>query len=198
VQAFQHVAALRPDYADARTNCAIVEILWQRYADAQTHLEQALKLAPGDARALYYRALVERNEGHVDAAIADLEQVAAKFPQSRDAHRELGYSFYQLHDYPKARAQYEAVQAIDPDDLSAHYNLAILYRRLGLKDKAALEAATFTDQKDDPTASTYALAWLRGHPEIANESVAWHAHNLDSTTDHPEGPLPTAFSATQQ
>ena len=30
--------------------------------------------------------------------------------------------------------QFEALQAIDPDDLAAHYNLAILYRRKGMKD----------------------------------------------------------------
>ena len=50
----------------------------------------------------------------------------------------------------------EAAAKADPDDLAAHYNLAILYRRLGLKEKAAEQAASFADQKDDPTASTYA------------------------------------------
>ena len=198
VDAFAHVAKLRPDYADAYTNQAIAEIQWQRYTDALPHLEQALKIAPNNARALYYRALVERNEANLDAAIADLELVIRAFPRSRDAHRELGFSFYQQHKYPEARAEYEAVQSIDPDDLSAHYNLAILYRRLGMKDKAAAESATFADQKDDPTANMYALAYLRKHPEVANESVIWHAHDLDSDTTHVNGPLPTAFSATQQ
>ena len=42
--------------------------------------------------------------------------------------------------------------------------------------KAATEAAAFADQKDDPTASTYALEFLRGHLEIASESVPWHTH----------------------
>jgi hypothetical protein len=37
----------------------------------------------------------------------------------------------------------------------------------------------FADQKDDPTASTYALQYLRDHPEVANESVVWHTHELD-------------------
>jgi len=70
------------------------------------------------------------------------------------------------------------LQGVDPDDLAAHYNLAILYRRLGQKDKASYEAARFADQKDDPTASVYALEFLRKHPEVANESVVWHAHDL--------------------
>jgi len=200
VAAFQHVAKLRADYADAYTNIAIAQIQWERYDEARPNLEQSLKLAPGNARALYYRALVERNEGNLDGAIADLELVVKSFPRSRDAHRELGFSFYQQHHYPEARAEYETVQDIDPDDLAAHYNLSILYRRLGLKDKAAVESARFADQKDDPTASTYALEYLRKHNEVANESVAWHAHDLDGSSAHAagaDGSMPTAFSANQ-
>ncbi|MGA9586937.1 MAG: tetratricopeptide repeat protein [Terracidiphilus sp.] len=178
VHAFEQVAALRPDYADAYTNMAIVEISWERYDDAKPHLAKALSLLPGDPRALYYRALVERNAGQVQEAITDLQAMLAKYPKAKDGLRELGFSYYQSHDYPKAREEYEKLQAIDPDDLAAHYQLAILYRRLGEKQKAAIESAKFADQKDDPTASIYALEFLRKHPEVASESVVWHTHDL--------------------
>ncbi|MGB6686606.1 MAG: tetratricopeptide repeat protein [Terracidiphilus sp.] len=178
VDAFKKVAALRPDYADAWTNMAVVEIPWERYDDARAHLAKALAMLPGDPRALYYRALVERNAGDVAGAIADLEAMVAKYPRSRDGLRELGFSYYQQHDYKRARDAYERLQVVDPDDLAAHYQLAILYRRLGEKDKAAIESAKFADQKDDPTASEYALEFLRKHPEVAAESVVWHTHDL--------------------
>lgn len=197
VDAFAHVARLRPDYADAYTNQAIAEIQWERYHDARPHLAQALKLAPGNARALYYRALVERNGGELDAAVVDLLAVAKAFPRSRDAHRELGFSYYQQHRYAEARAEYETVQTIDPDDLAAHYLLGIVYRRLGMKDKAAVEAAAFADQKDDPSANRFALDYLKQHGEVASESVVWHAHELDAPVNRIDGPLPTTFSATQ-
>jgi tetratricopeptide (TPR) repeat protein len=178
VHAFERVAALRPDYADAFTNMAVVEISWQRYDDAKSNLAKALALLPGDPRALYYRALAERNAGQVKPAIADLEAVLVKYPRAKDALRELGFSYYQEHDYPAARSAYERLQAIDPDDLAAHYQLAILYRRLGEKQTAALESAKFADQKDDPGASTFALDFLSKHPEVAAESVVWHTHDL--------------------
>jgi tetratricopeptide (TPR) repeat protein len=133
---------------------------------------------PGDPRALYYRAVVERNAGRVAAAIADFEAVLAKYPRAKDALRELGFSYYQQHNYPQARDTYERLQVVDPDDLAAHYQLAILYRRLGDKQKAAIESAKFADQKDDPTASTYALEFLSKHPEVAGESVTWHTHDI--------------------
>lgn len=174
--AFERVAQLRPDYADAYTNVAIANYSWQRYDQSRTQLEKALKLSPKNARALYYLALVERIQGNLDAAVADLREMAAQYPRSRDAHRELGFSLYQQHKYDEARQEYETVQSIDPDDLAAHYILSIVYRRLGMKDKAAVEAAAFADQKDDPTANTYALDFLSKHPEITAESVPWHVH----------------------
>ncbi len=182
-RAFEQVAAMRPDYADAFTNIAIANFQWERYDAARANLEKALQLSPRNARALYYLALVERTQGRLDAAIGDLTEVVAQYPRSRDAHRELGFSFYQQHNYDRARGEYETLQSIDPDDLAAHYILSIVYRRLGMKEQAAREAIAFADQKDDPTASTYALEYLRKHPEITSESVPWHTHGAPSGED---------------
>jgi hypothetical protein len=68
------------------------------------------------------------------------------------------------------------LQAIDPDDVAAPYNLAILYHRVGLKEKSAEQAALFSTKKVDPGAPTYSLDFLRKHPEISTESVPWHMH----------------------
>jgi Tfp pilus assembly protein PilF len=176
-RAFTRVTELRPDYADAFTNVAIANFQWERFDASRGSLEKALLLSPHNARALYYLALVERTQGHLDDAISDLREVTAQFPRSRDAHRELGFSLYQQHKYNEARSEYETLQSIDPDDLAAHYILSIVYRRLGMKEQAAREASAFADQKDDPTASTYALEFLRKHPEITSESVPWHTHS---------------------
>jgi tetratricopeptide (TPR) repeat protein len=94
--------------------------------------------APHNARALYYLALVERIQGNPDAAVADLRDVMAQFPRSRDAHRELGFLASTNSTNTTRRAEYETVQSIDPDDLAAHYILSIVYRRLGMKDKQPL------------------------------------------------------------
>jgi Flp pilus assembly protein TadD len=196
VSSFEQVAKMRPDYADAQTNIGLSYIQWEKYDEALPYLKRSLEIAKDNARALYYLALVERNQGRVDEAIADLQNVAAQFPRSRDAHRELGFAFYQQHKYDLARAEYETVQTIDPDDLAAHYNLAILYRRLGLKDKASVQAAYFADQKDDPTASTYALEYLRKHREIAQETVPWHVHDLDKQHTDEASPAVSSIATT--
>jgi tetratricopeptide (TPR) repeat protein len=199
VRAFEVVSKLRPDYIDAYTNIAIVNIQWERFDDARATLDKALKLDPSDARALYYHALVRRNDGALDDAISDLKKVVAAYPRSRDGHRELGFSYYQRRDYALACEEYETLQSIDPDDLAAHYILAIAYRRLGMMDRSKRESAAFADQKDDPTASTVALEFLRKHRDIAQESVVWHVHDLDrNAIDEGSQPAPTGQAPAQQ
>jgi tetratricopeptide (TPR) repeat protein len=162
-------------------NLGLTYIEWEKYDEARTPLEKALALRPNDARALYYLALVERRARHSDAEIADLEKVVAQYPDCRDARRELGISYYQQHRADDAIAQFKALQSIDPDDLAAHYNLAILYRRKELKQQAQQEAAQYTMKRIDPGAPTYSLDYLRKHPELSVESVPWHMHR-DSTS----------------
>ena len=176
MQAFEQVPRLRPDYADGYINVGLTYIEWEKYSSARPSLEKALEVSPNNGRALYYLALVERREGHFDEELADLQRVVEQYPQARDPRRELGIAYYQRHSYDEARQQFEALQAIDPDDLAAHYNLAVLYRRLGLKEKAAEQAAMFATKQVDPGAPTYSLEFLRQHPEISNESVPWHMH----------------------
>jgi tetratricopeptide (TPR) repeat protein len=181
VNAFDQVVKLRHDYADGYINVALTDIEWEKYGSARASIQKALSLSPNNARALYYTALLERRAGHSDAELNDLLEVVKQYPQSRDARRELGITYYQRDDNEHAVEQFEALQAIDPDDLAAHYNLSILYRRMGMKDKAAEQQAMFSTKKFDPGSPTYSLGFLRKHPEISNESKPWHVH-----TDMPE------------
>ncbi len=127
-------------------------------------------------RALYYLALLERRASNYEAETADLKKVVELFPQSRDARRDLGIALYRQQDYPAAREQFETLQQIDPDDLAAHYNLSIIYRRMEMDQKAAEQQAQFITKKFDPGAPTYSFDFLRQHPEISIESIPQHVH----------------------
>jgi tetratricopeptide (TPR) repeat protein len=182
IQAFTEVVKLRPFYADAYTNIGLTEVSWEKYASARTAIRRALSIDPNSARALYYDGLLQRRAGNTEQEIADFRKVVEMFPQSRDARRELGITYYRQDDEPAALEQFEALQKIDPDDLTAHYNLSILYRRMGKPEEAAVQQAMFADKKVDPGAPTYSLNFLRAHPEISTESIPWHIHS-DLDTD---------------
>ncbi len=177
VEAFNEVVKLRRDYPDGYTNIALTEIVWEKYESARGAIHKALALDPNNARALYYDGLLQRRAGNTDREIADFQRVVQMYPQSRDGRRELGITYYQQKREHEALEQFEALQKIDPDDLAAHYNLSILYRRMGRKQEAADQQAMFADKKVDPGAPTYSLNYLREHPEISIESVPWHMHS---------------------
>jgi tetratricopeptide (TPR) repeat protein len=177
VQAFTEAIKLRPTYPDAYTNVGLTEISWEKYDSARTAIRHALSLDPNNIRATYYDGLLQRRAGNTEQEIADFRKVVEKFPDSRDARRELGITYYQQHENEKALEQFEALQKIDPDDLAAHYNLSILYRRMGRPEEAAKQQDMFIDKKVDDGAPTYSLNYLRTHPEISTESIPWHMHS---------------------
>ena len=175
--AFSEVVNLRPDYADGYTNVGLTEIVWEKYDSARRAIQKALSIDPNSARALYYDGLLQRRAGNTEREISDFRRVAEMYPDSRDARRELGVTYYQQKEESAALEQFEALQKIDPDDLAAHYNLSILYRRMGKLKEAADQQAMFVDKKVDPGAPTYSLNFLRLHPEISTESIPWHVHS---------------------
>jgi Flp pilus assembly protein TadD len=183
VAAFTEVIKLRHDYVDGYTNVGLTEIVWEKYESARTAIRKALSIDPNNARALYYDGLLQRRAGNTEQEISDFKKVVEMFPQSRDARRELGITYYQQKDEHDALEQFEALQRIDPDDLTAHYNLSILYRRMGMPDKAADQQAMFVDKKVDPGAPTYSLGYLRVHPEVSTESIPWHLHTDEDSKD---------------
>jgi tetratricopeptide (TPR) repeat protein len=187
VSAFNEVVKLRPTYAEGYTNIGLTEIVWEKYDSARRAINRALAIDPNSVRATYYDGLLQRRAGNTEKEIADFQKVVEMFPQSRDARRELGITYYQKNENKAALEQFEALQQIDPDDLTAHYNLSILYRRMGKPKEAAEQQAMFVDKKVDPGAPTYSLNYLRIHPEISLESIPWHIHSdLADTAGAPQ------------
>jgi tetratricopeptide (TPR) repeat protein len=77
-----------------------------------------------------------------------------------------------------AQNYYEQILAIDPEDVSAHYNLIAVYQKLGLRDEAKREAKIFQDLKDDPSVTNLASNFLQANWNIGNESLPYHTHDL--------------------
>jgi tetratricopeptide (TPR) repeat protein len=187
IQAFSQVIRLKPDYADAYTNAAIANLGWEKFSLAYEFVNKALQLSPGNPRAQYYRALIERNRaGELNASIADLKNVAAQFPTSRDVRRELSIDYFLMHKDELARQEFEAVLAIAPDDVLCHYYLSLLYRRAGKTSEAAEQALLYEEKRDDDGAGARSLDFLRAHLEIRGESVPAHVHGNSDPNLRPD------------
>lgn len=183
IDAFIHAAGLDEKYRQtAQVNQAIGLIELDQYDAAARLLETVVKANPENARALFQQARVFIKRGQLSEAEANLTHVLAAFPRDRLSLQQLGELCKIKRDYPGARECYEKILQIDPEDLGAHYNLMLVFRKLKMNEEARRESKIFADLKDDPSATPLANAFLRKHPEMSNESVFWHVHDLAPVT----------------
>ena len=179
IDAFIHAATLDEKYrATAQTNQAIGLIELDRNQQAAGLLDAVVKANPENMRALFQQARIFFKRGQLSEAETNLRRVLAAFPRDRLSWQQLGELCKIKRDYAGARECYEKILQIDPEDLGAHYNLMIVFRKLGMTAEAKHHSRIFADLKDDPSATPLANAFLRRHPEMSNESVYWHVHNL--------------------
>ena len=182
IDAFARAAELDEKYRPmALVNRAMAHIELEQYDEAATILETVVKSNPTNSRALFQQARIFIKRGQLDQAETNIRQVLAAFPRDRISLQQLGELCKIKRDYKGALECYDKILQIDPEDLGAHYNLMLVYRKLGRTDDAKREAKIFADLKDDPGALSLANQFLRKHPEMSNESVYWHVHDLSRT-----------------
>ena len=182
IEAFTHAADLDEKYRPtALTNCAMAHIELEQYDEAATILDGVVKANPTMARALFQQGRIFVKRGQLEQAENNFKQVLAAFPRDRITLQQLGELCKIKRDYQGAMECYDKILAIDPEDTGAHYNLMLVYRKLGKTEDARREAKIFADLKDDPGALSLANQFLRKHPEMSNESVYWHVHDLSRT-----------------
>ncbi|HCX31168.1 MAG TPA: hypothetical protein DHU55_15585, partial [Blastocatellia bacterium] len=100
---------------------------------------------PTNMRALFQQARIFVKRGQLDQAENNIKQVLAAFPRDRVSLQQLGELRKIKRDYPGALECYERILQIDPEDMGAHYNLMLIYRKLGRNDEARRESKIFAD-----------------------------------------------------
>ena len=182
IDAFTQAAAMDDKYrAMALINQAMGHLELEQYDEAAKILDAVVKANPTNARALFQQARIFIKRGQLEQAESNIRQVLAAYPRDRISLQQLGELCKIKRDYQGALECFGKILEIDPEDLGAHYNLMLVYRKLGRNEEAKREAKIFADLKDDPGALSLANQFLRKHPEMSNESVYWHVHNLSQT-----------------
>jgi tetratricopeptide (TPR) repeat protein/nitrate/TMAO reductase-like tetraheme cytochrome c subunit len=178
--AFTHAAELDEKYRPmAIVNRAMCWIELEDYDQAEQLLDAVVKANPQNMRALFQQSRVMIKRGQLDAAEANIRKVLEAYPRDRISLQQLGELMKIKRDYAAARGAYEQILQIDPEDTGSHYNLMLIYRKLGMIEDSRREAKIFADQKDDPAVTHIASEFLRKNPQMSNESVFWHIHDLN-------------------
>ncbi|HYE66481.1 MAG TPA: tetratricopeptide repeat protein [Pyrinomonadaceae bacterium] len=126
---------LRPE--DARGYYVLGATLYsiKQFPEARAALERSLRLAHY-ADAEYYLGMIAQSEGDLAVAAQWLGRVLKSEPNHSSARAALGIIHLKQKNYEAARAELERAIALDPKDVTAHYQLGIVYARLGNKERS--------------------------------------------------------------
>jgi Tfp pilus assembly protein PilF len=79
-----------------RLHLAVILKSDQEYEAAKRHLQQALRVRPGDVRVLYQLGTISLATGEVEPARETLEAVVKEAPEFVEAHVSLATVYYRL------------------------------------------------------------------------------------------------------
>ena len=174
--AFERVNRLDPKYAAGFVNLGRVLVQEGDHDAAIPVLEKALTVDPKIASGHYFLALALKARGRYDDALDHLRQAAARFPRDRVVRAQIGRLLFLKRQMPEAIAEFEQVLKVDPEDLTAHYNLMLCYRALGDAEKEKREEALYTRFKADEAAQARTGDYRRLNPEDNLERQPIHEH----------------------
>ena len=174
--AFHRVTEAEPGYADGWLNIARVLIQEGETEAARPFAEKALALSPTLARGHFFLAMVKKAAGDYDGAIRDLQETERQYPRDRVTTNQLGRILFLERRYGEAVTALLKTLDVDPEDVTAHYNLMLSYRGLGQTEKAEREEILFRRFKADEASQALTAKARLLSPEDNNERQPIHDH----------------------
>jgi tetratricopeptide (TPR) repeat protein len=193
-EAFTNVEKL--GRADGPLNLARVYLKEGRLEDAVAALDRALKFDPPAPKwtVAWLTGMVNKQNGYLDEAIKQLrsvledrypDAVAKQFDFSLDYEviNELGQTYFErskLERSDKAKqkeflemavARFNRTLELDSENLTAHYNLALIHAQLGNSEKAELHRKEHEKYRPDDNARDQAIALHRTKNPAADHAA---------------------------
>lgn len=119
----------------------------RQYQPAINFLNDALKKAPFEERAYFYKGMVYAETGDTTRAISNLQTAAEQGPEMADAYNQLAALYNARKEYATARQYLDAGLRAVPDDGFLHYNAGVNLLLQQLPD-SALKLFTRATQLD--------------------------------------------------
>ena len=174
--AFERVMAIDPQYADGFVNAGRVLVQEGDHEAAIPLLEKALEKKPDLASAHYFLALALKARGRYDDALGHLRAAAARFPRDRVVRNQIGRILFLQRRHEEAIAEFESALRVDPEDLTAHYNLMLCYRALGRSEEEKREETLYARFKADESAQAITGPYRRLNAAQNLERQPIHEH----------------------
>jgi tetratricopeptide (TPR) repeat protein len=175
-RAFLRVTEIEPEYVDGWVNLGRVALAEGDLDRGLEVLTEALRLEPALARARYFFGLAMKELGEYDTALEHFEAAATQYPQDRVVRNAIGRVHFLKKDFDRAVEELQAVLKIDPEDLSAHYNLMLSYRGSGDLEKSDLHRQYYLRFKADESSQQLTREYLVENPHDNNRRQSIFEH----------------------
>jgi predicted O-linked N-acetylglucosamine transferase (SPINDLY family) len=127
---------LKPNYAEAHNNLALVLQEQCKHDEAIKHCRIALESLPNSVIVLSNLGTALQKHGELDAATECLQKAVALQPDYSEAHYNLGNVLQAQGKLDLAIQSYQRSLSLKPDCAEAHYNLGNAYLAQGQLDAA--------------------------------------------------------------
>jgi tetratricopeptide (TPR) repeat protein len=170
-----------------------------RFDQARVKLEEAHRLAPGNAVIENLLGITETKLGNIDEANRDYRNAIRIQPSLAAAHKNLGFNLLTARDFSNAEPELREALRLDPGDEFVHYYLALLALGTGHDAEAlgqASHAASLIENDPDADAGLVEAEIRLGHSDAALSRITSMetANQLSSAREYPIAVLLTQHS----
>jgi tetratricopeptide (TPR) repeat protein len=216
-EAFEQVEKL--GRYDGPVNLARVYFKEGRLDDAVAALQRAAKANPPAPRwtVAWFNGLVNKQNGYLDKAITEFTSILEEldkrgfdFSLDYEVINELGQTLFeraklergdeaaQKQWLQKAVARFKRTLEIDAENVTAHYNLALIYERLGEKSLAESHRRQHERYRPDDNARDRAVAIARRRNPAADHAAQATVIYPLQRNGAPELPAPKSIAASRE
>ncbi|MCE5301061.1 MAG: tetratricopeptide repeat protein [Spirochaetia bacterium] len=137
---YERIVDVKPDFDIGHFNLGVINYQERDLDGAQKNYEDVLAIKPDDNSAKENLAAIHIMNGNFEVAVKYLKDVIDANPDDdvilENAYFNLGVAYLRQKKYPGALDAFEQAISIEPWDMAAYVNAAILAEELGQKDKA--------------------------------------------------------------
>ncbi len=163
MEEFGRVTGLAPSWAPGFVNLGLAALYAREMEKAETALRRAVELDPDLPQAHYALAILLRDQGRTDEAIARLETARNLDPDDPQIFYNLGLLHVRKRLFDVAVDRLSRARELDPNGMSIRYQLARALLQAGRRGEGETEMAAYQKLADDsrfavPTGNQYGEA----------------------------------------
>lgn len=137
---YERIVDVKPDFDIGHFNLGVINYQERNLGEAKKNYTDVLKINPKDYEAKQNIAAINILDNDYDEAIKNLKEVIDANPADditlENAYYNLGVAYLRVKKYKESLESFETAINIEPWDMAAYVNAAILAEQLGDKEKA--------------------------------------------------------------